>query len=334
MDFKIVQSINEKTKIAVKDNAKFVLKEIDFADTEMYRRLSTVENKYVVKFFGTTIVDDKFYAVEEFVDGITLSTYLAKKGPLSDNEAILIALEVCLGLKAVHSLGIVHRDINPNNIMLTSNNDVKIIDFGISRTTKANQSCDTQILGTQGYTAPEQFGFHQTNERADIYSVGVLINYMKTMSLPSENLVSGGLSEIVLKCTQIDESNRYRNIEVLMSALHKKKRIRNFIKTIPGFRRGIWWHMIIAIPYYLFFAFCMLLAIPIEKDYVNGIFNFFIFLFGLGVPVPILTNYNNWLEKLSFTKNKSKGKRITFQIFLAIFSVVFALALIIIQVRL
>lgn len=69
------------------------------------------------------------------------------------------------------------------------------------RTVKRNQSCDTEILGTQGFTAPEQFGFHQTGPKADIYSMGVLINVMATGCLPGVQLVNGWLSEIVLKCT-------------------------------------------------------------------------------------------------------------------------------------
>ena len=118
-----------------------------------------------------------------------------------------------------------HRDLKPSNVLLNENMEVKIIDFGISRTVKRNQSCDTEILGTQGFTAPEQFGFHQTGPKADIYSMGVLINVMATGCLPGVQLVNGWLSEIVLKCTQIDETNRYKNIDDLLEIINESGKV-------------------------------------------------------------------------------------------------------------
>ena len=89
---------------------------------------------------------------------------MERRGPLSDLETKNIALQICNGLKQVHKLGIVHRDINPNNIMLAADGTVKIIDFGISRTVKRNQSCDTEILAPRAlprrsnsvFTKPDQ----------------------------------------------------------------------------------------------------------------------------------------------------------------------------------
>ena len=186
----------------------------------MYQKLIRLDCKNIVRFYDTVAQDGRFYAVEEFINGgSTLREYMERRGPLSDLETKNIALQICNGLKQVHKLGIVHRDINPNNIMLAADGTVKIIDFGISRTVKRNQSCDTEILGTQGFTAPEQFGFHQTGPKADIYSMGVLINVMATGCLPGVQLVNGWLSEIVLKCTQIDETNRYKNIDDLYPGL-------------------------------------------------------------------------------------------------------------------
>lgn len=329
MEYRILDSINERTKIASADNSLYVLKEIGVDDIDMFSKLSRVDNRNIVRFFGTTICDDKFYAVEEYINAITLDDYLRLKGALDDNEAVAIAVQVCNGLKEIHKLGIVHRDINPNNIMITTDGIAKIIDFGISRTTKENQPCDTQILGTQGYTAPEQFGFRQTNSKADIYSVGVLINYMKTLALPSEKLTNGVLSEIVRKCTQIDENNRYRDIESLVSALQKKNKIKNFIRTIPGFRQGIWWHYLIAIPYYFILAFFLIFSIPIGRNIRDGVITLMVFIFGMGVPVPILTNYNSWLERFGFTANKSRIKQLIIQLVFAFISILISIAFIV-----
>ena len=209
---------------------------------------------------------------EEYVNGVTLEEYISKKGALPDEEVRSIALGICNGLRAVHSIGIVHRDINPNNVMLDSNGIVKIIDFGISRTYKAETHKDTHILGTQGYAAPEQYGFAQTGATADIYSLGVLINYMKTLALPGEALTQGTFRPIVEKCTKIDETLRYSSVEELSAAIegrHIPEKSR-----APGFRSNVWWHKLIASVYYLLVAFFYVAYLaPTEGvDYSENIF--------------------------------------------------------------
>lgn len=329
MEYKIIKSINDKTKIADCNGKTVVVKEIPLADTEMFQKLSTINNPNVVSFFGTTVIGNKFYAVEEFVSGVVLTDYVNMKNGLSKDETIRIAVQICNGLKAVHSLGIVHRDITPNNIMITKDGIAKIIDFGISRTTKANQSCDTQILGTQGYAAPEQFGFHQTNSKADIYSVGVLINYMQTLKLPSEELADNSLTEIVLKCTQIDENNRYRDIEALSMALKNKRRLKQWIKSLPGFRKGVWWHILIAVPYYLALGFCLFMSIVSARSFLDGFYTFSVFFLFFGVPVSILMNHNNWIDRFPLTANKTEKKKAIIKFLLATLSVIASFAFII-----
>lgn len=239
MYYEILKEMNPRMKLAIADGSLYVLKEIGLEDTEMYQKLIRLDCKNIVRFYDTVAQDGRFYAVEEFINGgSTLRAYMERRGPLSDLETKNIALQICNGLKQVHKLGIVHRDINPNNIMLAADGTVKIIDFGISRTVKRNQSCDTEILGTQGFTAPEQFGFHQTGPKADIYSMGVLINVMATGCLPGVQLVNGWLSEIVLKCTQIDETNRYRNMDDLILTWSGAASFSGFCAPFPAFARG------------------------------------------------------------------------------------------------
>ena len=239
MQYEILKEMNPRMKLALADGSLYVLKEIGLEDTELYQKLIRLDCKNIVRFYDTVAQNGRFYAVEEFINGgSTLREYMERRGPLSDLETKNIALQICNGLKQVHKLGIVHRDINPNNIMLAADGTVKIIDFGISRTVKRNQSCDTEILGTHGFTAPEQFGFHQTGPKADIYSMGVLINVMATGCLPGVQLVNGWLSEIVLKCTQIDETNRYRNMDDLILDLERRSKLQRFCAPFPAFARG------------------------------------------------------------------------------------------------
>lgn len=329
MNYKIVQNINEQTKLAFSSGKMYILKQICISDTDMYKKLMTLQCDNVIKFYETVTLDGKFYIVEEYVNGMTLSEYLDLAGCLNEAQTSQIVLQVCAGLEAVHKLGIIHRDINPNNIMITPDGTVKIIDFGISRTVKVNQSLDTQILGTQGFTAPEQFGFHQTGQRADIYSVGVLINYIRTKKLPHEKLTSGYLSEIVLKATRIDEADRYGDICEITCALQKKRRKNKILRTVPGFRQGVWWHGVIACIYYLILDFFLIIAPISAKSFFSGCLYFLYFFFSFAVPVPILTNFLNWTDRLQFIANKRKGTKILIQIVFAICSVLLSFSFII-----
>ncbi|MCM1256313.1 MAG: protein kinase [Roseburia sp.] len=100
---------------------------------------------------------------------------------LPETESLDVAGQILEGLDVIHRLKLVHRDINPQNIVISSDGVVKIIDFGIGRMYKELQGRDTEFLGTAGYAAPEQFGFSQSDARTDIYSVGVILNFGKIM---------------------------------------------------------------------------------------------------------------------------------------------------------
>lgn len=111
-----------------------------------------------------------------------------------------------------------HRDIKPENVIVRGSKAV-LIAFDASRIFKSESSADTQILGTTGYAAPEQYGIAQTDQRADIYSVGVPLNIMLTGKHPSRELASGKLGHIVQKCTMVNPEKRYQNVLYLMEAL-------------------------------------------------------------------------------------------------------------------
>lgn len=115
-------------------------------------------------------------------------------------------------------MGAVHRDIKPENVILRGSEAV-LIDFDASRIFKSENTSDTRVLGTTGYAAPEQYGIAQTDERADIYSLGVLLNIMLTGKHPSKELASGRLGRIVQKCTMVNPKKRYQNVLYLMEAL-------------------------------------------------------------------------------------------------------------------
>ena len=213
---------------------------------ELMRRLCGIRHRNLMQIYDAEIIGGLCVTLCEYVYGITLANAVTQRGVYSEREAISIIAPVCDGLKILHQHNIVHRDINPNNVMIDNTGCVKIIDYDISRTVKAHQNRDTEIMGTPGYTAPEQFGFQQTNEKADIYSCGVLLNFLLTGKLPNEQLYQGSLTPVILRCIELDPENRYANIDHLRAVLVNDKRtIRTMGKSeieemrfrpLPGYR--------------------------------------------------------------------------------------------------
>ena len=155
--------------------------------------------------------------LEEYIQGDTLSEVL-KGGLLSTAEAKKIARQLCSALWILHSMGMVHRDVKPDNVILRGEEAV-LIDFDASRIYKNAVQEDTQVLGTTGFAAPEQYGLSQSDGRADIYALGVLINVMLTGEHPSRKLAGGRMGRIVQRCTMVNPEKRYKNILHLMEAL-------------------------------------------------------------------------------------------------------------------
>ena len=104
-------------------------------------------------------------------------------------------------------------------VIIEKNGRVVLVDFNASRVYAPETSADTVVLGTLGYAPPEQFGISQSDEKSDIYAVGVLLNVMLTGKHPSEALAKGKAGKIVLKCTQIDPQSRFKSVEKLIEAL-------------------------------------------------------------------------------------------------------------------
>ena len=122
-------------------------------------------------------------------------------------------MDLCQILKPLHEYDppIIHRDIKPSNLILDSQNHLFLIDFDASKNYNPDKSRDTVLMGTEDYAAPEQYGFLQSSERTDIFSVGVLANKMLTGVLPSESRPVGPFQSIISKCLSIDPQDRYQD---------------------------------------------------------------------------------------------------------------------------
>ena len=184
---------------------------------DAYKGLKEIKNKNVVKVYECFAKGDECIAIEDYVNGRRFDDYY-QGNRLTLQEVVARANELCNGLKAIHEKGIVHRDIQPKNIIISNEGTLKIIDFDISRKENREKSKDTELLGTVGYAAPEQYGFSQTSNRSDIYSVGVVLKeFFENQGFLSNEY----LEKIVNKCMEIDPKNRFSDVNELMLELSK-----------------------------------------------------------------------------------------------------------------
>lgn len=194
------------------------------ADISVYKALTEISNPFLCRIYEISENEKGFAVYEEYCDGMTLAEYCGNN-EMSEYDAVEIACQICKGLYALHSCGIVHRDIKPDNIIIRNDNTVKIIDYDISKIYKSDKLSDTQALGTVGFAAPEQYGFHQSDCRADLYSLSVLLNYLMTGEHPSVKMCDDKtIAKILKKCLAINPEDRYSSAEELYIAMKKMQR--------------------------------------------------------------------------------------------------------------
>ena len=226
-----------------------VLKQ-DYAEDQEFVRKFQDEAKAAAKLNHLNIVSaydvvdegDTHFIVMELVEGITLKNYIHRKGKCSEREAIGIALQLVEGMDTAHKMGIVHRDIKPQNMIVSTEGVVKIADFGIARAA-SQETANTAVMGSVHYISPEQARRGVSDQRSDIYSLGCTIYEMLTGKLPyaGENSMAVGFSHmedpiprvrdlepevspaldyVVWKAMQKKPSARYQSVEELRDDLN------------------------------------------------------------------------------------------------------------------
>lgn len=184
---------------------------------EVYRRLLPVLCPHLPQIMEAAEQDGQTAVLEEYVQGDTLAELLMG-ARLTEREARQVTMQLCQALHVLHSMGAVHRDVKPENVILRGS-DAVLIDFDAARIYKDESESDTQVLGTTGFAAPEQYGIFQSDERADIFSLGVLLNIMLTGKHPSRKMAAGKMGRIVRKCTMTAPEQRYQSTRALMEVL-------------------------------------------------------------------------------------------------------------------
>lgn len=195
----------------------------------------------IVNVYDVGEENDIYYIVMELVEGITLKKYIEKKARLSVKEAISIAIQVSMGIEAAHNNHIIHRDIKPQNIIISKDGKVKVTDFGIAKAATSN-TITSNVMGSVHYTSPEQARGGYSDEKSDIYSLGITLFEMLTGRVPfnGETTVAIAIKhiqdqmpsprdfvpeipvsveQIVFKCTQKSPDRRYQKMAAVIEDL-------------------------------------------------------------------------------------------------------------------
>lgn len=273
--FREIGQINKNTVVVYNDylQRQMILKILPRQNLPVLKDIMKIKHPNLMEIYD--VMDDGINCncLCEFVFGNNLDKIVYTKMGVDPKIAEKWMVQLCNGVETLHQKNIIHRDITPNNVMVDYEGNIKLIDFNISRERKQSASRDTTVMGTAGYASPEQFGFTQTGFGADIYAMGVLLNFMLTGKMPNEKLCSGKYASIVKKATQIKEEDRYSNVYQMELALQgngneKLSFADKFLLNLPGFRSNKTSHKVIAIIGYVLYF--ILLYCAIDVTFING----------------------------------------------------------------
>lgn len=303
----------------------YIGKRISPACKSYYEKIMQINNQNLARILYLKEENNNIVAIREYISGSSLAQFVQNNGgTLSEQTSTSVICQVCNGLMQLHKNNLVHRDINPNNIMITTDGVVKIIDFGITRMFKPSNSTDTEVLGTPGYAAPEQFGFTQSNNKTDIYAVGVLLNVLVTGSLPNVKLAGGRLGKIVTKCTSIDAGQRYDTVDEIIFELTNDKqsyaeancehKLDKLVSLIPGIRSKNKIVVILsAIGHILIIFLSAFYFAGITKNLDNIILYMLSWILSVIVPYFCFNNFLNIRDRLPISKGATaKSKAILY----------------------
>lgn len=318
--YKTIATINEEHHIYLvqhqSTNKIFIKKILDVYNLTVY------ENLYKHPIPGTPRIIDfceeghQLILIEEYISGTSLYDKILQ-GDLNDHRILNYSIELCHILEKLHTLNppVIHRDIKPSNIIITNYDHAVLLDFNAAKQFDSTEHEDTVLLGTQGYAAPEQYGFGSSSPQTDIYSLGIVIKEMMTAC----NSSSKELLQIVEACTQLDPRERYASISDLRYEIeeltaptpqhkHKKSKAhQNFLP--PGYRTHTPWKMLVAsISYLCIFLLCVSLEVKNVSVPDLWLNRFFAFIILLSIVFGCF-NYLNIQQLVPLCKNKNTAVR-------------------------
>ena len=293
--YKTIAVINEEHKIYLvqhQENKKIYIKKIlDIYNPDIYESLFNNPIKGTPKIIDYLEEDNQLVIIEEYISGDSLQDKL-HNSKLTQQDILKYMLDLCDIVEKLHTFtpAIIHRDIKPSNVIITNYNHAVLLDFNAAKFFSPTATEDTVLLGTQGYAAPEQYGFGTSSPQTDIYSLGILLKEMLESLSPKTDLYDS----IVNKCTQMNPSERYSNINELRCeilactkelsfstydapayVLTNNHHLKNWESSPardkkqilpPGFRTGTPWKMLLSSVSYLIIAW-LGLTLEVEDRY-------------------------------------------------------------------
>ena len=319
--YKEIGIINEPHKIyAVQHiNTKkiYVKKILDVYNESVFSILKTHPITNMPHIYCLHEENDQLTVIEEYISGFTIQELLDNGKHFDLSEITSILISICHTLSVLHSFNpaIIHRDIKPSNIMLTPENHVFVLDMNAAKFTNTSQACDTVLIGTNGYAAPEQYGFRSSDAKTDVYAVGMLIKALLASLLDKRSYAVKHLESIAQKCTMLEPNSRYHSVSELTDQLTQISIINNSNSSAikkaqrneflpPGFRSCKISHMIIATPIYLLFLSTGLtLELKSSKNLADLWLNRFFFVAIFLMEIALFCNYLGLQGRLPFLKD-------------------------------
>ena len=278
---------------------------------------------------------EKMILIEENIDGVTLENMI-RRFPDQITEALIIKWmrQLIALLKYLHTAAppIVHRDLKPENFVISSVNDLYLVDCNSARLYDGNANRDTRLLGTAGYAAPEQYGFGESDQRTDIYAFGMILNYLLTGTLSRQAIKEGKWNHLIRKCVELDPQNRFQDVfalekefETVVNAVSREKQARNQKMPgdelfpngkgdwrLPGFRGAGKSIRRLALVGYILFAvliviiFSSIKTIDARTIVADGV----LYVLTFALPILYLGDYHGMQHVFPGSRSKSKPVRI------------------------
>lgn len=312
--YKPVAVINEPHNIFLvqhQETQKFYVKKIlDVYNINIYERLRShhiIGTPRIIDYYEE---DNQLIVIEEYISGISLLEKI-QNSDLSGKDILNYMIDLCDILNQLHTIepAIIHRDIKPSNIIITNYNRAVLLDFNAAKYYSLSTE-DTILLGTQGYAAPEQYGFGSSSPQTDIYSLGILLKEMLASNKNNTNF----FDLIINKCTQINPSERFTNVIELEKALTAriKPECKQFLPqtllkyVLPGYRTKTPWKMLIASLCYLFIAW-LCLSLSVEGTFGLALWIERIFVFSMMLSIIFgCFNYMDVQKIIPLCQNKHR----------------------------
>lgn len=200
------------------DGKKYIRKTYHSDKRRVFNTLAGIKNVHIPEIYEVIFGEDTVI-IEQYIEGKTIEQ-LISEGKMFDKKQIKAVFDSLTdAVDTLHKNGLVHRDIKPSNMIISDNGEAVLIDYSIARPYSDKRSADTELFGTVGYAAPEQFGFSQSDFRTDIYALGVTMKEITNRHNSSERMRNA-----ISRCTEFDPSRRFRSIAELRSYLDKGRK--------------------------------------------------------------------------------------------------------------